>query len=66
MKKDLEESIINGEKKQNIEMQEKVNNVTNSQDATKVLQKFEKIIKNKKSYIMCLTYYQGQIFQKFK
>ena len=32
----------------------------------KVIQEFEEIIKNKKSDIIWLAYYQGQIFQKFK
>ena len=37
-----------------------------SKDAAKIVQEFEKIIKNKKSGIIWFTYHQGQIFQKFK
>ena len=47
-------------------MQEKVNNVITSEDAAKLVQEFEQIIKNKKNDIIWLTYHQGQIFQKFK
>ena len=47
-------------------MQEKVNNFTTSQNAAKVVQEFEQIIKNKKSDIIWLTYLQGKIFKKFK
>ena len=47
-------------------MQEKVNVCITSEDALKVIQELEQIIKNKKSDIVWLAYYQGQIFQKFK
>ena len=39
--------------------QEKVNNVTASKDAVKVVQVFKQIIKNKRSNIIWLTYHQG-------
>ena len=48
------------------EIQEKVSNVTTSEDATKVVEEFRQIIKNKKSHIIWLAYHQGQLFQKFK
>ena len=47
-------------------MLEKVSKLTTSEDAAKVVQEFDQIIKNKKSDIMWLTYYQGQTFRKFK
>ena len=60
-------SISNGKRNENTVMQEKVNNCTvNKEDAVKVIQEFEDIIKNKKSDIIWLAYYQGQIFKKFK
>ena len=41
-------------------MQERViSNVITSEDAARVVQEFEQIIKNKKGYIMWLTYHQG-------
>ena len=46
-------------------MLEKVNNVT-IEDAAKVVQEFQQIIKNKKSDIIWFTYHQEQIFQTFK
>ena len=43
------------------------NNCMESQeDAAKVIHEFEEIIKNKKSDIVWLAYYQGKIFQKFR
>ena len=48
IKKELEESITNGKSNKNIEIKEKVNNVVTREDAAKVVQEFEQIIKNKK------------------
>ena len=43
------------------------NNCTESkEDAAKVSPEFEEIIKNKKSDIVWLAYYQGKIFLKFR
>ena len=47
-------------------MQEKVDECTTNEDAVKAIQESKQIIKNKKSDIVWLAYYQGQIFQKFK
>ena len=47
-------------------MLEKVNNITTSEDAAKLVQEFEQIIKKKKSDIIWLTYHQEQISHKFK
>ena len=44
----------------------KVSKLKTSEDTAKVVQEFEKFIKNKKSDIIWLTYHNGQIFQKFK
>ena len=44
----------------------KLKNIATSEDAAKVVQEFEQIIKNKKSDIILLTYHQGQIFQNLK
>ena len=58
IKKDLEVSISNG-RNGNTDIQEKVDNcyTTNKEDAVKVIQEFEDIIKNKKSDIIWLAYY---------
>ena len=66
MKKELEDSITNGRKNENADMQDKVNGCISSEDAIKVIQDFEQIIQNKKNDIVWLAYYQGQIFQKFR
>ena len=47
-------------------MQDKVNGCISNENAIKVIQDFEQMIQNKKSEIVWLAYYQGQIFQKFK
>ena len=65
-KMNLRELITNEKSNENTEMQEKFNNVTRNEDAAKVVQEFEQIIKNKKSEIKWLNYHQGQIFHKFK
>ena len=66
IKKELEESITNGKRNKNTDIQEKVNNCARVEDAVKVVQEFEEIIKNKKSDLMWLAYHQAQIFKKFK
>ena len=65
-KKELEDSIINGRKNENTDMQDKVNGCITNEDTIKVIQEFEEIIQNKKSDIVWLAYYQGQAFQKFR
>ena len=66
IKNELEVSISNGSNG-NTDMNDKVDNCTaNEEDAVKVIQEFEEIIKNKKSDIIWLAYYQGIIFKKFK
>ena len=67
IKKELEDSIANGKKNENTDIEEIANNcMENQEDAAKVIHEFEEIIKNKKSDIVWLAYYQGKIFQKFK
>ena len=67
MRKELEDSIANGKKNENTEIEEMVNNcIESKENAGNVFYKFEEIIKNKKSDIVWLAYYQGKIFQKFR
>ena len=42
------------------------NRTANEEDAVKVIREFGKIIRNKKSNMVWLAYYQGKIFQKFR
>ena len=60
------DSIVNGKKNKNANMQDRVNECITNEDAIKAVQEFEQIIQNKKSGIVWLAYYQGQIFQKFR
>ena len=66
VKKELEQSIAKSGRNENANMQEKVNGCKTNEDAVNAIQEFEQIIQNKKSDIVWLAYYQGQIFQKFK
>ena len=67
IKKELEDSIANCKKNENTDIEEMRKNCTESEeDAAKVIHEFEEIIKNKKSDIVWLAYYQGKIFQKFR
>ena len=47
-------------------MQDKVKQCITNERAVTAVQEFEEIIQNKKSDILWLAYYQGQIFQKFR
>ena len=42
------------------------NRTANEEDVATVIQEFEEIIRNKKSDIVWLAYYQSKIFQKFR
>ena len=66
VKKELEQSIAKSGRNENTDMQEKVNGCKTNEDAVNAIQEFEQIIQNKKSDIVWLAYYQGQILQKFK
>ena len=67
IKKKLEDSISNGKMNENTDIEEMAKNcMENQEDAAKIIHEFEEIIKNKKSDIVWLAYYQGKIFQKFK
>ena len=66
IKKELEESIAKSGENKNANMEEEVNRCRTNEDAVKAIQEFEQIIQNKKSDIVWLAYYQGQIFQKFR
>ena len=66
-KKEPEDSIANGKKNEKMDIQQMAENCTTSEeDAAKVIQDFEEIIRNKKSDTVWLAYHQGKIFQKFR
>ena len=66
IKKRLKDSIINGRKNENSDIQDKVNGCITNEDAVETIQELEQIIQNKKSDIVCLAYYQSRIFHKFR
>ena len=55
IKKDLEDSIVNGRRNENADMQDKVNGCITNEDAVKVILKFEQIIQDEKSDIVWLA-----------
>ena len=61
-----EESIAKSGRNESTDTQGKVDRCRTNEDTVKAVQKFEQIIQNKKSDIVWLAYYQGQIFQKFR
>ena len=66
IKKELEESIINGKEIENTDMQEKVNNCATNEDAAKLIQEFEDIIKNKKAILYCWPTIKVKYFKSLK
>ena len=52
IKKELEELIGNGRRNENIDMEDKVNSCSANEEAVRLIQEFEEIIKNKKSEIV--------------
>ena len=66
IKKRLKDSIINSRKNENSDIQDKVNGCITNEDAVKTIQELEQIIQNKKNDIVCLAYYEGRIFHKFR
>ena len=55
------------QRNENTDIEEMTSNCTEStEDATKVIHKFEEIIKNKKSDIVWLAYHQDKILQKIR
>ena len=55
IKKDLEDSIVNGRRNENADMQDKVNGCITNEDAVKTILKFEQIIQDEKSDIVWLA-----------
>ena len=47
-------------------LKKKVEEVQNPEEAAKVIQEYENISWTKKEGIICIAYYQGKVFKKFK
>ena len=65
IKKDLKVSIINIEKHENKEIEERGKIVQKSEDAAEVILEFEEIIRSKKKNIGWMPHHQGKIVQKY-
>ena len=67
IKKEFEDSIANGKKNENTDIEQMAKNCTESkEDAAKIIHEFEEIIRNKKSDRVWLAYHQDKIFQKLR
>ena len=55
IKRELKDLTVNGRKKENADMQDKVNGCITNDDAIKVIQDLQQIIQNKKSDIVWLV-----------
>ena len=60
--KQLNESIINGERHENKELQDKAEKVEKSDKAVEIIHEFEYIIRSKNRNIIRSAYQQGKIF----
>ena len=66
IKKQLNESIINGERHKNKKLRDKAGKVEKSDEAAQIIRKFEYIIMGKNRNIIWLAQQQGKVFEKFK
>ena len=57
IKRELEDSSVNGRRNENADMKDKVNECITNEDVGKAIQEFEQIIQDKKSDIVWLAYY---------
>ena len=66
IKKQLIESIVINEVVETDELNKQVEEVQDPEEAAKVIQKYENIIRTKKKGIISIAYHQGKVFKKFK
>ena len=66
IKKQLLESIIINEAVESEELNREAEEVQDPEEAAKVIQMYENIIKTKKKGIISIAYHQGKVFKKFK
>ena len=66
IKKEIEDPVINSERHENKELEEKARKIKNSEDMAAVIRDFEEFIKSKKINIVWLGYQQEKVFEKFK
>ena len=66
IKKQLIESIVVNEVVESDELNKQAEEVQDPDEATKVIQKYENIIRTKKKGILSIAYHQGKVFKRFK
>ena len=60
------ESIVINEVMESEELNKQAEEVQDTEEAAKVIQKYENIIRTKKKGIISIAYHQGKVFKKFK
>ena len=66
IKKQLIESIVVNEVVESDELNKQAEEVQDPDEATKVIQKYENIIRTKKKGILSIAYHQRKVFKRFK
>ena len=66
IKKQLLESVIINEVVKSKELNKKTEELQEPEEAAKVIEQYEYIIKTKKTGIISIAYYQGKVFKRFK
>ena len=66
IKKQLIESIFINEVVETDELNKQAEEVQHPEEAAKVIQKYEGIIRTKRKGITSITYHQGKVFKKFE
>ena len=60
------DSIVNNDKIETKELNEKADKVEKAEDAAAVIKQYEDIIRTKKKNIISIAYHQGKVFKRFK
>ena len=66
IKKQPIDSLIESERVETKELNEKVNKVDKSEEAASIIKEYEAINRTKKKNIICIAYHQGKLFRRFK
>ena len=66
IKKQLIESIVINEVVETDELNKQVEEVQDPEEAAKVIQKYENIIRTKKKGIISIAYHQGKVWKKLR
>ena len=60
------DSLIESEKFETDELNEKTDEVEKSEEAASLIEKYKDVVSTKKKNIICIAYHQGKVFKRFK